>query len=140
MNLQIITTGVFIHKDGQVLLVKRADTETFASKHWELPGGHVDFGETIEEALTREALEETGLDVVVKQVFHAFTYVLPETNKHYVEIIMMAQLKNENQKIQLHPAEHSEYKWISHVSELEDLEIFHLEKKAIIEGLRRLEE
>jgi 8-oxo-dGTP diphosphatase len=60
-----VVTGVLI-KDGQVLLARR-DEEECPEAHlkWEIPGGKIDRDETVEEALEREFLEETGLTVKV---------------------------------------------------------------------------
>jgi 8-oxo-dGTP diphosphatase len=52
------TAGVTIVDDGQIMLVRRSDDGT-----WCLPGGKVDFGETIEDAARRECREETGWTV-----------------------------------------------------------------------------
>jgi len=53
------TAGAVIEKDNKVLLVKR-NHEPF-NGYWTLPGGHIDFGETAEQAVIREVKEETGL-------------------------------------------------------------------------------
>ncbi len=139
MKQQKITASLFIQNEGKVLIVHRSENETFAPGNWELPGGHVEFGETIEDAMIRETREETGLDVGIESPYHAFTYVLGEEEKHYVEIILFAKMIDPNQKIKLNPDEHSEYKWISDANELKGLPIFYLEKKAIEEGFKVLE-
>ncbi len=53
------TVGAIIEKDRKVLLVKR-NHEPFKG-YWCIPGGHIDFGETAEQAVIREVKEETGL-------------------------------------------------------------------------------
>ena len=54
--------AVAVH-DGAVLLVRRGRGP--AAGEWSVPGGHVEMGETLHEAVVREVLEETGLEVVV---------------------------------------------------------------------------
>ncbi|HPF87967.1 MAG TPA: NUDIX domain-containing protein [Candidatus Limiplasma sp.] len=54
--LMIVGAGVFIHRDGQLLLQRRKDDGTWADH-----GGCLEIGETLEETARREVLEETGL-------------------------------------------------------------------------------
>lgn len=58
-----VVAGVVIIKDGKVLLVQESFERVKGL--WNLPAGHVDKGETLEQAAVREAKEETGLDVVL---------------------------------------------------------------------------
>ena len=58
--------AVVVHEDGRVLLVKRAHEPL--KGEWSLPGGGVEVGETLDAAVVRELLEETGLTVNVGPV------------------------------------------------------------------------
>jgi ADP-ribose pyrophosphatase YjhB (NUDIX family) len=55
--------AVIWNADGQVLLIRR--TKAPGAGHWSLPGGKVERGETLEQALRREVREETGLEVEI---------------------------------------------------------------------------
>ena len=59
----IIGVGGIIFRDDQVVLVKRGKEPSYGQ--WSIPGGAVHTGETLPEALTREILEETHLEVEV---------------------------------------------------------------------------
>lgn len=114
---QVITACAVIHKliNGveHVALFKRADTKKFMPGIFELLGGHLDFGETLQDGLRREVMEEIGRDIYVEEVCHAFTYVNEVKGSHSVEVIFLATLANESEPIQLHPEDHSAYVWVS---------------------------
>jgi len=75
--------------DGSaILLVERAKEPL--KGYWSLPGGIVETGERLEEAIRREVREETGLEVETQSVFEIFERVMPDregrTEYHYVLI------------------------------------------------------
>lgn len=76
-------TGIVI-EDGQILLL---DQDTEAARSWSLPGGKVEPGETLEQALVREMREETGVEVEVGRLL----YVCDVTNAQVVHITFEAR-------------------------------------------------
>jgi len=63
MDPRLAVGAVVLREDGAVLLVQRARPPSVGS--WTLPGGKVEENETPEQAIVREVLEETGLQVEV---------------------------------------------------------------------------
>lgn len=61
MDAELIGSGLLVRDDGRVLLLRRI-REPWKGL-WELPGGHVKEGETLEDAVVREIKEETNLEV-----------------------------------------------------------------------------
>ncbi|MEV8404468.1 NUDIX hydrolase [Streptomyces niveus] len=55
--------GVIVDDQGRALLIKRRD-----NGHWEPPGGVVEAGETLPDALQREVLEETGIKIALPAI------------------------------------------------------------------------
>jgi len=82
----IVGIGAVIVDAGGVVLIRRR-FEPLAGR-WSLPGGALELGETLEAAVAREMLEETGLDVDVGPVIEVFDrIVLDEARRvryHYV--------------------------------------------------------
>ena len=66
MKLMVRPTGILI-ENQKILLVKQEVTE---KRHWSLPGGKLEPGESLEQCLVREIKEETGLDISVKELLY----------------------------------------------------------------------
>lgn len=58
-----VGAGIMLMKEGKILLGKRVEACGSAPSTWTMPGGKVEFGESLEEAVIRETFEETGLSI-----------------------------------------------------------------------------
>ncbi len=103
--------AVITNSEGYVLLLK----QTYGDKRWGLPGGGVEPGETIHEAIKRECYEEIGLDILVS----AFTGLYYHKSFNSQVGIFKCELP-EGIQIRL-SSEHSEYKWVN-TSELGEVQ------------------
>jgi 8-oxo-dGTP pyrophosphatase MutT (NUDIX family) len=116
-GLQVMTACAFIHRnvDGveKVFLPKRAATKKFLPNVFELPGGHIDYGEDIVEGLKREVKEEFGMAITVGDPFGCFTYTNDVKRSHSIEVIYFAAFIDPIENIALDPADHSEFVWVS---------------------------
>ncbi|MFP3347306.1 MAG: NUDIX hydrolase [Sulfolobaceae archaeon] len=91
MNFPKIAVGcVIFDSDGKVLLVKRKHPPNQGS--WAVPGGKVNFGELIEEALKREMREEISVEVRPKELM-AIVEIIKE-GFHYVILDFVCEITN----------------------------------------------
>ena len=107
--------AVITNNDGKVLLLK----QTYGDKRWGLPGGGVEPGETVHQAIKRECFEELGLNIII----NAFTGIYYHKSFNAQVGIFKCQLPDET-PIAL-SSEHSEYQWfnISDLSEIQNLRV-----------------
>ena len=114
---QVITACALIHHDfdgvTKVFLPKRADAKKFLPGVYELPGGHIDFGENIVDGLKREVREELGIDITVGDPFYVFDYTNAVKGSHSLEVIYFATLVGSLENITLNPEVHSTAGWFS---------------------------
>ncbi|KAJ2742841.1 hypothetical protein GGI20_004186 [Coemansia sp. BCRC 34301] len=123
----VVTGGAVANTDSgipSVLLVQRAAHERSYPNEWEIPGGHVDPGESILKSLAREIYEETGL-VVTKVLceFEGFQYWSSkyeegesETATDSALSVCTQQLNfcvqvSGTSQVKLDPQEHQQYAW-----------------------------
>jgi 8-oxo-dGTP diphosphatase len=83
-----VGVGVIIVRDGKVLLGLRRGSHGAGS--WALPGGHLEWGESVESCARREVKEETGLDLGAVRQGPYTNDVMAAEGKHYVTCFVEA--------------------------------------------------
>lgn len=84
-----VTATALIAKEGRVLLGKRTSKIRFAGM-WDAFGGHLEKGETPEQALRRELQEELAIEVTRAQFLHVYEDIDPtsgETFRHHLFLV-----------------------------------------------------
>lgn len=88
------TVDVVIRDDGgNIVLIERRN-EPYG---WALPGGFVDYGESLEAAAVREAREETGLELLDLRQFHAYSDPARDLRQHNISMVFTARSQGELQ-------------------------------------------
>ena len=86
----LLTADTIIRRrDGSVVLVKRLSPPF--RDFYPIPGGFVEYGETIEEAAVREAKEETGLDVKIERLVGVYSDPDRDPREHIITVAYLAE-------------------------------------------------
>jgi len=122
----IVGVGAVILDGARVLLVRRSHEPL--KGEWSLPGGAVELGETLEPALVREVIEETGLDVVVGPVVEVLDRVqrAPDGRVEY-HFVIVDYLCTVRAGVVAHGSDASEVRWVP----IADLSPYRITDKAI---------
>jgi 8-oxo-dGTP diphosphatase len=84
-----IRVAAVVSRDDEILLVRHVKD---GDSYWLLPGGGVEYGEPMGEALTREVLEETGLRVTPGNLLLAVDSIAPDGSRHIVNLYFRAEV------------------------------------------------
>lgn len=121
MDTRIVLTGILKDKN-EFLIVKRNENDDLYPGAWEFPGGHLEDGETLKDALKRELFEEIGFNLDFDPVItHYYDEVKNKGEKliHDLEIDFIINVDKTLVNVILSD-EHSDYKWVSKDSDLLD--------------------
>ncbi len=83
----LVTVDVIIEINANIVLIERKNPPY----GWALPGGFVDYGESLEASAVREAKEETSLDIRLLEQFHAYSDPDRDPRHHTVTTVFIAQ-------------------------------------------------
>lgn len=81
------TVDIIIELDGKIVLIKRRNPPL----GWALPGGFVDYGESLETAAMREAREETSLEIYNLQLLGCYSDPARDSRMHTITTVFVAQ-------------------------------------------------
>ena len=103
---------MIVVRDGKILLSPRL--KPYGFKKLALPGGHVEWMESLVQTAVRETFEECGIEIDPKRVHNLFVYteeVHPKLGKHYVTFYLIANCPKGQDAINKEPHKHGPWKW-----------------------------
>ncbi len=125
---EVVVGAIILNKDDKVLICRSTKYHT----KYIIPGGHIEIGESMEEALIREVKEETGLDIYDLELFSLKDSVQSkDINKHFIFIDFLC--RTDSSEVILND-ELDHYDWIS-LDEIDNYDIGAF-VKILLEELR----
>ncbi len=76
--------AILVNNEGKIFLAKRGPGVSKHAGMWEIPGGGVNFGETMAEAIKREVMEEHSVEIEVGEMLDTVEDIAPEVGWHTV--------------------------------------------------------
>ena len=121
MTVKLIAHSL-IEKDGKYLLIKRSKIKrglpNVYPSYWDIPGGSVEENELPREAALREAIEEVNQKLRINKIVHEDSQFDASKDTVFTRLVYAGEILEERDFI-LDPEEHTDFKWISSLKDIE---------------------
>jgi mutator protein MutT len=104
--------AIIVDDQRRLFLSKRGPKAKNERGLWEFPGGSVEFGETLTDALTREMREEYDIEIDVGELLDVVDHILPQEGQHWVSPTFVCSLVQGQPRI-CEPEKCTEIGWFS---------------------------
>jgi len=104
--------AVIVDDRGRLFLARRGPEAKNERGLWEFPGGSVEFGERLADALKREIVEEFGVEIAVGELLDVVDHILPEEGQHWVSATFICRLTSSTPTIR-EPGKCTEIGWFA---------------------------
>ena len=84
--------AIIVDDSGRLFLARRGPQAGNERGLWEFPGGSVNYGERLADAIRREIREEYGVDIEVGELVDVADHILPEESQHWVSPSFLARV------------------------------------------------
>ena len=114
-GIDYIGVGVgaaIFNSKGEILIMKRGKKAKNEIGKWEIPGGSVEFNETIENALKREVKEEIGVDIKIIELLGICNHIISDEKQHWIAPTFICKITKGIPKI-LEPEKCEQLEWFS---------------------------
>ena len=128
MTVFHVAAHALIRRDGRFLATRRSAANDYRPLLWDLPGGTVEPGETLEQALVREVAEETSLAITAPRLLHAYTNLDGFPGRQTVQCVFACD--HAGGEVRLDPAEHDRHAWLT-LPGLASLELIAFAREAV---------
>ena len=114
MDMWGLTVRGICEVNGKILLLKVRSESSHDAGKWEIPGGKVKKCEFFDDALRREYLEETGLEITIESLYNVIQnkYTACKTNEEVKSIQLIMKVTSTGDEVAISP-EHDEYGWFT---------------------------
>lgn len=113
--------AVILNKQGKFFLSKRGSKAQNEPGTWEFPGGGIEFGETMADAIKREIKEEFGVKIKPLKPMHPIDHLIPKEKQHWIAIPYIAKLVSGTPRI-IEKDKCAEIGWFT-LSEIKNLKL-----------------
>ena len=121
MTVKLIA-HTLIEKDRKYLLIKRSKIKrglpNVYPSYWDIPGGSVEENELLREAALREAIEEVNQKLRINKIIHEDSQFDASKDTVFTRLVYAGEILEERDFI-LDPEEHTDFKWISSLKDIE---------------------
>ncbi len=129
IETDVIEKAIVVNKKEQILLLRRSKTDTRRPLQWDLPGGGHQEGESLEDGVLREVLEESGLKVSRLRPIYTKTEMRNWDDNTRNALFIFYTARSSTDEVEL-SFEHDKYRWVD-IKEAINLISYYLHKELL---------
>lgn len=131
-RIVLTNRAIVLGEEGKILIIKRSSSDTWRGGYWEFPGGKLDEGQDISNALEREVFEETGLVVIPinRIVYYESKITSYKKYRGLPYVVLIGLVKKIGGRVNLSKA-HTNYAWAS-INEALNYKLTEESKKSLL--------
>ena len=109
-----------IERNNKYLVTRRSKVNDYMPLKWDIPGGIVEAGETLEQAIYREVAEESDLRIKIERPVYIYANIDQIPKRQTFQAVYLCKYVSGN--VQLNPLEHDSFKWLAY-EDLSNLDV-----------------
>ena len=113
--------AVIVNDEGKYLLTKRGGKAKNEKGKWEVPGGGIEFGENMHDAIKREVMEELGIEIEIFDHLPPVDHIIPDEGQHWITSGVISRITAGEPTI-MEPEKCDEIGWFS-IDEMQDMQL-----------------
>ena len=129
--------AVIVNSENKFFLSLRGKEVRNEAGKWEFPGGGVDFGEKLKDAIVREVREEYGVEIEIIDLLDIDDHIIPDEKQHWVAPTYFCRITSGTPKI-LEPHKCEQIGWFT-IDEIENMNLTIISRSNLESLKKRLE-
>lgn len=133
MKTTVVQKAILQNKEGEILLLRRSNTDVRRPLQWDFPGGLLDKGENLEACIKREIMEETGLNATDLYPIYSKTEIRTwqsHEGEHTDNVVFIFYTGKTGKKDPNLSFEHDQFMWVKPTEALDKIE-YDLHKEVL---------
>jgi mutator protein MutT len=91
-EIRVGVGGIVLNEENKVFVALRSKQARIEPGKWEFPGGELEFGENVEDALRREFFEEHDINIKIQELLQVYSFILKNCSQQWIGVHFLCKI------------------------------------------------